>query len=112
MLVLQQTVSPLERFEPVDEFHVEPLDNLCLSLYKTVETKCQHQSGEAMRVKHQIGVRRAISAAGGLSSLARLLKITPQSIQKWKRIPRRRIVQVEQVTKVPREKLAPDIFKR
>ena len=65
-----------------------------------------------MHTKYPAGVRRAIKAAGGLSSLARLLKITPQSIQKWGRIPRKRILQVEALTEVPREKLAPELYRR
>ena len=43
--------------------------------------------------------------------LARDLKITAQSINKWKRIPRSRIVAVERVTGVPREKLAPELYR-
>ena len=65
-----------------------------------------------MHKKYPAGVKRAIKAAGGLSSLARLLKITPQSIQKWGRIPRKRILQVEALTEVPREKLAPELYRR
>ena len=64
-----------------------------------------------MHKKYPVGVRRAIKAAGGLSSLARLLQITPQSIQKWVRVPRKRILDIERLTKVPREKLAPDLFR-
>ena len=64
-----------------------------------------------MHKKYPIGVRRAMKAAGGLSALARLLQITPQSIQKWVRVPRKRILDIERLTKVPREKLAPDLFR-
>ena len=64
-----------------------------------------------MRKKYPQGVRRAIKAAGGLSSLARALKITAQSIQKWKRVPRKRILQIEAATGVPREKLAQDLYR-
>jgi len=65
-----------------------------------------------MKRKHRpVGVRRAIKAAGGLMVLARDLKITAQSINKWKRIPRSRIVAVERVTGVPREKLAPELYR-
>ena len=65
-----------------------------------------------MHRKYPMGVRQALKAVGGLSSLARLLKITPQSIQKWKRVPRKRILQIEALTKVPREKLARDLYSR
>ena len=64
-------------------------------------------------MKHQypIGVRRALKAAGSLTSLARMLKITPQSIQKWNRVPRKRILQIEKLTGVPREKLARELYR-
>jgi DNA-binding transcriptional regulator YdaS (Cro superfamily) len=61
---------------------------------------------------YPVGVRRAMKAAGGLSALARLLKITPQSIQKWVRVPRKRILEIERLTKVPREKLAPELYRK
>ena len=57
------------------------------------------------------GLSKAIKAAGGLSSLARLLDITPQSIIKWRKIPRKRIVAIEQLTGVPREQLAPELYR-
>ena len=61
--------------------------------------------------KIPIGLKRAAKAAGSQAALARLLKITPQSLQKWTRIPRKRIIQIETLTGVPREKLAPDLYR-
>jgi len=58
------------------------------------------------------GLKAAAKAAGSLAALARLLGIKAQSLQKWRRIPRKRILQIERLTGVPREKLAPDLFKR
>jgi DNA-binding transcriptional regulator YdaS (Cro superfamily) len=63
------------------------------------------------RKKRPAGLTKAIKAAGGLSSLARLLDITPQSIIKWTKIPRKRIVSIEQLTGVPRELLAPELYR-
>jgi DNA-binding transcriptional regulator YdaS (Cro superfamily) len=58
------------------------------------------------------GVRAAIKAAGGMRALARALRINYQSIQSWQRIPAERVVDVEQITGIPREKLRPDIFRK
>ena len=59
-----------------------------------------------------IGVKRAAKAVGGKSALARLLNITPQALNNWKNgVPRKRIIQVERVTGVPREKLAPELYR-
>ena len=63
------------------------------------------------RKKTPIGLRRAAKAAGSKSALARLIKITPQAMTRWTRIPRKRIVEIERVTGVPREKLAPELYK-
>jgi len=62
--------------------------------------------------KRDEGLRRAIDAAGGLRPLARLLGITVQSLSEWHRVPVGRLLQVEAVTKVPREKLRPEFYRR
>ena len=48
--------------------------------------------------------------AGGESALARALGIKVQSVQKWKKITAERVLAVEHVTDIPREKLRPHIF--
>lgn len=55
-------------------------------------------------------VAMAVAKAGGMHALARALGIKFQSIQKWKKIPAERIVAVEAVTGIPREKLRPDLY--
>ena len=65
----------------------------------------------AHRNKRPAGLTKAIKAAGGLSALARGLGITAQSIVKWRRVPRKRILQIERLTLVPREQLAPDLYR-
>jgi DNA-binding transcriptional regulator YdaS (Cro superfamily) len=47
---------------------------------------------------------------GSKSNLARGLKITPQSLQKWKRVPPLRVLDVEKLTGVPRYKQRPDLY--
>jgi DNA-binding transcriptional regulator YdaS (Cro superfamily) len=57
------------------------------------------------------GLRAAISAAGGLRPLARLLGITHQAILQWERIPAERIIEIEARTGVARERLRPDLYR-
>ena len=47
-----------------------------------------------------------------MTDLARLLDIAPQSIAQWDEVPLGRILDVERVTKVKREKLRPDIYRQ
>ena len=46
----------------------------------------------------------------GLKALAAGLGIREQSINNWRRVPRGRIMQVERLTGVSRELLAPDLY--
>jgi DNA-binding transcriptional regulator YdaS (Cro superfamily) len=57
------------------------------------------------------GLRLAIETAGGIRPLARKLGISSQSLTAWQRIPWYRILQVEAVTKIPREKLRPELYR-
>lgn len=57
------------------------------------------------------GLKLAIEAAGGLRALARLLGITYQAIQQWERVPAERVVEIERLTGVPRERLRPDLYR-
>jgi DNA-binding transcriptional regulator YdaS (Cro superfamily) len=52
----------------------------------------------------------AIQAVGSAAELARRLGIRPQSIQGWETIPSERVREIERITKVPREKLRPDLY--
>lgn len=57
------------------------------------------------------GLRLAIEAAGGSKyALAKLLGVTPQSLNTWRRIPVQRLVDVERATGIPREKLYPELY--
>lgn len=57
------------------------------------------------------GVRLAIKAISSRRKLAKLLGITPQAIMQWKRIPADRLIEIEAVTGVPREKLRSDLYR-
>lgn len=56
-------------------------------------------------------LKKAIKKAGGQSALARKLGISQQSIQQWVVVPPKRVKQVSEITGVPREELAPELFK-
>ena len=58
------------------------------------------------------GLLAAIKAVGTRYRLAVLLGIHPSSVLKWHRVPIGRVLQVEEVTGVPREKLRPELYRR
>jgi len=56
------------------------------------------------------GLEMAISAAGGVASLARGLGIAQPSVSGWSRVPAERVLAVEALTKVPRASLRGDLY--
>jgi len=59
----------------------------------------------------------AITMAGGLAKLARLLGVSPSAVSKWARlgrIPAERVLTIEQITlgEVSRHDLRPDLYPR
>jgi DNA-binding transcriptional regulator YdaS (Cro superfamily) len=64
------------------------------------------------RKNYEAGLERAINAAGSLRKLAKLLKIQPSAVRKWRNVPDHRIIEIEKKTGVPREKLRPDLYRR
>lgn len=57
------------------------------------------------------GLSKAILAAGGMRALAKLLRISHQSISKWRRVPAERVVQIERATGVKRQDIRPDLYR-
>jgi TorA maturation chaperone TorD len=57
------------------------------------------------------GLQQAISAAGGISQLARRIGISQPSVSNWDRVPAERVLSVEAATGVARDVLRPDLFK-
>ena len=45
---------------------------------------------------------------GQLSRIAQALGVYPQAVHQWKMVPLDRVVEVERITGIPREKLRPD----
>jgi TorA maturation chaperone TorD len=56
------------------------------------------------------GLQQAITAAGGVSELARKIGIAQPSISNWTRIPAERVAAVAEVTGLDRALLRPDLF--
>jgi TorA maturation chaperone TorD len=56
------------------------------------------------------GLQLAISAAGGVASLAKRLGIAQPSVSNWTRIPSDRVLTVEYLTGVSRDMLRPDLY--
>jgi DNA-binding transcriptional regulator YdaS (Cro superfamily) len=50
------------------------------------------------------------AALGSKSKLARGLKMTPQSLQNWRRVPPLRVLDVERETGIPRYRIRPDLY--
>lgn len=57
-------------------------------------------------------IEKAIKAVGGVTTLAGLLKSTPQTVVHWRKrgIPAKRVLDVERATGVSRYELRPDIY--
>lgn len=61
----------------------------------------------------ELPICKAAKAAGGQSALARLLRVTPQAVQKMcasGRVPAERVLEIERATGVSRHELRPDIY--
>jgi TorA maturation chaperone TorD len=56
------------------------------------------------------GLQKAISAAGGVTELARRVGISQPSVSNWSRIPAERVLTVEALTGVDRAILRPDLY--
>lgn len=52
----------------------------------------------------------AVFAVRGPSELAADLNISKQAVSAWQRVPAERVIEVERLTGVPREKQRPDIY--
>jgi TorA maturation chaperone TorD/DNA-binding transcriptional regulator YdaS (Cro superfamily) len=57
-----------------------------------------------------VGLERAIDAAGGVAQLARKIGIAQPSVSNWNRVPAQRVIAVEGATGVSRKVLRPDLY--
>lgn len=60
--------------------------------------------------RNDAGLECAITAAGGLSAIARICGISVPAVSQWRRIPVERVLKIEKATGIPREALRPDIY--
>lgn len=78
--------------------HLAALDLLCL-----VMLDCGMD-------KHFI--REIAKASGGVVKLSLALGLSRAAVSGWKQIPPERVLDVERITGIPREKLRPDLYER
>ena len=58
-------------------------------------------------------LKESIRRAGGMTAFARSIGLTRSAVYQWRRrIPAERVIDVEAVTGIPRERLRPDLFGR
>ena len=55
-----------------------------------------------------IGLKRAIEVVGTAAALAKKLNITRTAVYRWNEIPRKRLLQVSEITGLPITDLHPD----
>ena len=67
--------------------------------------------GPKLRDIEDLGLSRAIRAAGSQGALARLIGLSPSVVSRWKRIPAHQLVAVERASGVPREMLRPELYR-
>jgi transcriptional regulator with XRE-family HTH domain len=58
------------------------------------------------------GIRELRAKGGSYRSIGARLGVSAQAVNRWRRIPQDRILQVEKEFKIPREVLRPDLYKR
>jgi hypothetical protein len=57
------------------------------------------------------GLRAAIAVVGGRVELARDLGVNYRAVLDWRRVPAERLIQIERITGIPRERLRPDLYR-
>ena len=80
---------------------------------KVYSREVRYAEDDSIRVLQRLndnGLRTAIETLGSVRGLANLLKLNPQSIYQWRRVPAKWIVQIEEFTGVPREVLRPEFY--
>jgi DNA-binding transcriptional regulator YdaS (Cro superfamily) len=61
----------------------------------------------------ETSIKKAVSAAGGQSALARALGVSPQAVQQWVfagRVSHKKVIDVEKASGVSRFELRPDLY--
>ncbi|MCK1430882.1 helix-turn-helix domain-containing protein [Bradyrhizobium sp. 87] len=63
-----------------------------------------------MAKRHDTGLSLALKAMGTAEKLATELRITPQAVSQWEKVPLTRVFDVERATGISRHQLRPDFF--
>ncbi len=58
----------------------------------------------------EAGLEQAITVAGGVSALSRLIGVSQPAVSGWKRVPPDRVLAIEAATGIPRTALRPDLY--
>lgn len=58
------------------------------------------------------GLELAVKKVGSQADLAKLLGISPQAVNRWRRIPVGRAIAIEKHLGIPRHELRPDIWEK
>ena len=53
---------------------------------------------------------QALKASGCVAEIARRLALSYQGVSQWKQVPSARVIAVEAITGIPRERLRPDVY--
>lgn len=55
-------------------------------------------------------ISEALRRVGTLAKLAEACGITAQAVSLWTRVPAAQVINVERATRIPREKIRPDLY--
>jgi TorA maturation chaperone TorD len=58
----------------------------------------------------EAGLEQAITVAGGVSALSRLIGVSQPAVSGWRRVPPDRVLAIEAATGIPRTALRPDLY--
>jgi hypothetical protein len=81
-----------------------------IGIGQTMVAPCGNSSYIPGMPNEDKALRKAIERAGGKPALALALGVTRQTIQKWRKVPVLRALEVERLTGVSRHDLRPDVY--
>jgi len=97
-------ISALGQF--VRERYPDASDQLVATVAQRMHEKIERIAAQPM----EEGLQAAIAVMGGRVELARSLGIKYRAVLDWRRVPAERLIQIERITGIPRERLRPDLF--
>jgi hypothetical protein len=98
-------ISALEQF--VRKRYLDASEQLVATVAQRMRENHERIASQSM----EEGLRAAIAVVGGRVELARDLGINYRAVLSWRRVPAERLVQVERITGIPRQRLRPDLFR-